>query len=387
MTDELTLIHAAHVNRRQGIALGLATIMGHNDLAQSASLPIIKSPLIGVNCFDLFYGLLVDSHRTRHPNTRLRELRMHQIPLVRFACCPFSAKEWSHYKNKREKYFNLLDSVFEAAEYQKIKLVPSLFWNPSSVSDLVGEPVSAWGRNGSATRDFMSRYTEDIISRYKNNPSVFIWEFGNEFNSYADLPNALNWWPKVDIANGTPSSRSKFDLITASECASAFSHFARIAKQIDPQRWVSAGSDIPRANAFNLSRGKFNIDNEVEFGTAVTVLAPDPVDVISIHLYLQREGKYFESRPSRFENILNEVTKAAHQAKKHVYVGEFGVARMNDPEIERQIFTRLLNSIINSEVDWATLWVYDLWNQEKDWSIRFDNDRAWQLELIAMANH
>jgi Cellulase (glycosyl hydrolase family 5) len=342
--------------------------------------------IIGVNCFDLFYGLIVDPQRTRHPNARLRELRMKQIPLVRFSCSPFWAKEWGHYQNNRAKYFSAMDSVFEAAETQQIKLVPSLFWNPFSVSDLVREPVSAWAREGSATRDFMRRYTEDVITRYKGNTSILMWEFGNEFNSYADLPNALQWWPKVDVAMGTPASRSKLDLIKASDCASAFAYFASIAKQIDPQRLVGTGADIPNFNAQNLARGSFSVDTESEFRAALTKLTPSGVDVMSIHLYPQREGKYFGKKTTNFASILSEATASAHTAGKKVFIGEFGVPRMTDAEAERQTFGRLLDSIVASKVDWAALWVYDLWNQEKEWSVRFDNDRAWQLELIAVAN-
>lgn len=362
---------------------GLVTSVAMADRARANG---IGSGNIGVNCFDLFYGLMVDPQRTRHPNARLRELRMKQIPLVRFSCSPFWAKEWGLYQNSRAKYFNAMDSVFEAAEYQQIKLVPSLFWNPFSVSDLVGEPVSAWGREGSSTLDFMRRYTEDVISRYKSNTSILMWEFGNEFNSYADLPNALQWWPKVDVTMGTPASRSKLDLIKASDCASAFAYFASIAKQIDPQRLVGSGADIPNFNAQNLARGSFNVDTESEFRAALTKLAPSGVDVMSIHLYPRREGRYFANKASSFASILSEVTASAHAAGKKVFIGEFGVPRMTNAEAERQTFGRLLDSIVASKVDWAALWVYDLWNQEKEWSVRFDNDRAWQLEMIQKAN-
>lgn len=356
------------------------------DTAHATSTTAPNCTKIGVNCFDLFYGLLVDPQRTQHPNARLRELRMKQIPLVRFSCGPFWPKEWRHYQDNRAGYFKAMDSVFEAAEYQQTKLVPSLFWNSCSVSDLLGEPVSAWGREGSATRDFMRRYTEDVVTRYKSNSSILMWEFGNELNSYADLPNALKWWPKVDVAMGTPPSRNKLDLISAADCASAFAYFASVAKKADPARLISSGADIPNFNANNLSRGSFVADKEQEFRLALTQLVPNGVDVMSIHLYPQREGKYFNNKASNFESILREVSAAARQFGKRTFIGEFGVARMASPEIERQTFTRLLDAIVASKADWAALWVYDLWNQEKEWSVRFDNDRAWQLDLIAQAN-
>jgi Cellulase (glycosyl hydrolase family 5) len=341
---------------------------------------------IGVNCFDLFYGLLVDPQRTRNPDVRLLELHKNKIPLVRFSSSPFWPREWAMYKNDKAKYFKAMDSVFDAAERRQVMLVPSLFWNPSSVSDLVNEPISAWGKEGSKTRAFMSQYTEDVVSRYKGNSSILMWEFGNEFNSYADLPNALRWWPKVDEAMGTPSRRTSLDLIKASDCASTFAFFASVVKQFDQQRLVGSGADIPNFNAQNLIQGSFTADTKQQFRSALKTLTPNGVEVMSVHLYPQREGKYFSSTSSNFSSLLNEVMASAHSASKRVFVGEFGVVRSSNQEMERQTFTRLLDAIVASRVDWAALWVYDLWTQEKDWTVRFDNDRAWQLDLIAQAN-
>ncbi len=390
MESQSSVDMMAHVcTRRQllGLPLGAALgLQGSHAATNGSTSPSISSHSIGVNCFDLFYGLLVDAAKTRHPNARLRELRMHGIPFVRFASNPIYPKEWALYKTNPSKYFGILDGVVAAAEYQNVALVPSLFWNAPTISDLVGEPVSDWGRDGSLTREFMQRYTSEVVGRYSKSPAILMWEFGNEFNSYADLPNALNWWPKVSVPMGTPASRSKRDLIKATDCASAFAHFAREAKRLDPARLVGSGADIPIFRATNLALGKSGADTPSEFRTALAQLAPDPMDVLSIHLYPNREGKYFGGRSSQFEDILFELTATAQAQGKRVFIGEFGVPRMSNPEAERQTFSRLLNSIVASKVDWAALWVYDLWNQENEWSVRFDNDRAWQLDLIAQAN-
>lgn len=357
-------------------------------LVSGSSVKTIKNKAsqFGVNCFDLFYSYLLNPNQNRHPNARLRELRMHGIPLARFACSPIWPKEWTLYQRDSKKYFALLDEVVSAAEYQGVSLIPSLFWNAVTISDLVGEPISYWGKENSATREFMQRYTSEVIGRYEKSPAILMWEFGNEFNSYADLPNALKWWPRVDVNQGTPVARNDQDLIKATDCASAFAHFGRVAKSLDPSRLVGSGADIPNPRAMNLVRKKWDVDSSADFRTALGFLAPSPMDVLSIHLYPQREGSYFAGKPSQFHNILSEVTAVARVLRKRVFIGEFGVPQIKNVTQEKLTFVRMLDALVDARVDWAALWVYDLAHQEGEWSVRFDNERAWQLELIASAN-
>ena len=58
---------------------------------------------------------------------------------------------------------------------------------------------------------------------------------------------------------------------------------------------------------------------------------------------------------------------------------------MKDKDEEKVKLRRLLDSFVSMQVNWAALWVYDRIN-DHDWSTRFDNDRAWQLELVAQTN-
>ena len=366
--------------------IALAAGMSRTSAQTSSLKNKIPDRAIGVNCFDLFYGQLFNHRGVRHASERFKELRRGGIPFVRFSASPFWPKEWSIYRNDPVGYFGVLDEVVAAAENNRVGLVPSLFWNPVSVSDIVGEPVSDWGRPDSRTRAFMVEFTEKVVARYRHSDAIWMWEFGNEFNAYADLPNALTWWPKVDVSMGTPAKRSAADLMSVVSCADAFSHFGRIVRRLDPLRYVSSGTDIPRYNASNLVTGKWIADSPSQFRAAIKQVTPDPLDVISIHLYPDREGKYFGSiKSSQFADILSEVALVGKAFRKKIFVGEFGVARMKDKDEEKVKLRRLLDSFVSMQVNWAALWVYDRIN-DHDWSTRFDNDRAWQLELVAQTN-
>jgi hypothetical protein len=368
--------------------------------AQTSSLLNgIPDRAIGVNCFDLFYGQLFHHRGVRPASERLKELRHGEIPFVRFSASPFWPKEWLLYHNDPFGYFGVLDEVVAAAENNQVGLVPSLFWNPVSVSDMVGEPVSAWGRSDSRTRAFMVEFTEKVVARYQHSASIWMWEFGNEFNSYADLQTAVNQtdlenllkrWPRVDVSKGTPARRSVVDLMSVTNCADVFAHFGRVVRRLDPTRYITAGTDIPRYNASrlasNIAEGKWLPDSPAQFRTALKQVTPDPLDVISVHIYPDREGQYFGlGKSSQFSDILYEVVTAGRGLGKKIFVGEFGVPRMNSRDEEKRKLRRLLDSILSTKVNWSALWVYDRMGDE-EWSARFDNDRAWQLEWIAQAN-
>lgn len=381
---------ATNINRREFFRSvgGLLLAAAANKAVAEAGGGLLPVPVraFGVNCFDLFYGRLFRHGGVRPASVRLRELSTRGIPFVRFAASPFWPREWSAYRDDPARYFAVLDEVIAAAESNRLGLVPSLFWNPVSVSDLVGEPVSDWGRAGSRTRAFMDKYTEQVVKRYQSSSAIWMWEFGNEFNTYANLPNALKWWPKVDVSQGTPPKRSMRDLMTTAGCADAFAHFGKIVRQLDSRRGITAGTDIPRYNVSNLAAGRWWADSPTQFRAALGEVTPDPLNVISVHLYPDREGRYFGfGNSSQFSDILREVGKTGRSLGKQVFIGEFGVPRMADRDEEKRQFRRLLDSIVAAPVNWAALWVYDFGFQEK-WNVRFDNDRAWQLEWIAQAN-
>ena len=43
----------------------------------------------------------------------------------------------------------------------------------------------------------MRTYIREVVSRYVNSPAIWGWEFGNEYNLPADLPNAADHRPPI----------------------------------------------------------------------------------------------------------------------------------------------------------------------------------------------
>jgi len=327
---------------------------------------------IGVNGFDLFARTLRDPADTSYRDG-LAALGERGIPFARFMCGGFWPVEWRVYREDRPEYFRRLDAVVAAAEASGVGLVPSLFWHMPTVPDLVGEPCSAWGNPASATHRFMRAYVREVVTRYRTSPAVWGWEFGNEYNLAADLPNAATHRPKTVPRLGTPTVRTGRDDLTHAMMRTAAAAFAREVRACDPHRLITSGNSMVRPSAWHQAHeGTWGRDTPDQFADMLLADHPDPVNVVSVHCYRENVER------------IALAAKVAREAGKPLFVGEFGVQGPTTPE-SRKAFDRILNAIEQHRVPMAALWVFD-YRRQTDWNVTPSNERSWQLEAIAAIN-
>jgi hypothetical protein len=216
---------------------------------------------------------------------------------------------------------------------------------------------------------------------------VLAWEFANEFNAYANLPNATRWWPRLSVEMGTPAQRTPADLITSVNCAQAFSAFASELRRHLPHAGVSSGADLPLFNSENLLMGQAAPDSAAQFAQALQRLAPEGCDFLSVHVYPEKVGKFvFDGQPQEPASLLQQFVRTCRERGKRSFVGEFGVeSALTSFGVERK-FHGLLQAIVDARVDHAALWVYDFIQQEGRWSVSLENNRSWMLKAVAAAN-
>jgi hypothetical protein len=118
----------------------------------------------------------------------------------------------------------------------------------------------------------------------------------------------------------------------------------------------------------------------------LNLTSPDPMDAISVHCYqdLPKAKGFWRDEQDR----LDAAVAAAHKIGKPLFVGEF--APVNDypadsPE-KRDSFQKFLDKMDRLQVPLAAAWVFDLAQQEADYSVTAANQRAWQLDVLRKQN-
>lgn len=344
---------------------------------------------IGVNYFNGFSRALLDPGDKSY-NYGFEVLAKYDIPFARFMAGGYWPSDNRLYMQDKDAYFELFDAFVASAEAHGIGLIPSLFWYHSNVPDLVGEPRSGWGDPDSKTIGFMREYVREVVTRYKDSPAIWAWEFGNEYNLEKDLPNAADHRPAVHPNLGTQQSRSELDDLTHEHVAAALEEFAKEVRKYDPGRLIVSGNSIPRPGAWNQREHlKFGQDTVEQFKIMLLAENPDPLDGISVHYYLTKSDRF--GKPEDVDEVLEIMAGTAREAGKPLFIGEFGVGEAEeeggliDHELARERFADLASSIDRAGVPLAALWVYDFWGQP-DWSVTGDNRRAYQLEAIRELN-
>jgi len=362
-----------------GVMVGLAYADGQNGLTvKDGRLYRDGLPYRGVGCnyFDLFLRVL-NKPDDNSSLEGLERLAAAGIPFVRFAG-PYSTKEWRFYQDNREEYFRRFDLVVRAAEKNGIGLIPSLFWS-LSLSDMQGEPRDQWGNPQSRTLQLMRQYTGDVVERYKDSPAIWAWEFGNEINLRVDLPNAAQFRPKSGTAR---------DDTTSAHLVTMLSEFARTVREHDSWRPIFSGHSHPRMYAWNNTASKsWKPDTPDQAREIILRDNPGPLNTIGIHLYGdQSVEKELGAWVSNRLHYLKWLKGVATEAGRPLFVGEFGLAERKDDREVRPVFEALLAEMDQAKVDLAAFWVYDLPKKGCPWSVKFDNKRAYMIELTAEAN-
>lgn len=330
---------------------------------------------IGVNYYDAFTRTLEKVPRTNY-DAGFRELASRKIPFARFSAGGYWPSEWGLYQTNRTEYFSRFDGVVRNAEKHGVGLIPSLFWQLSTVPDLVGEPCNRWGDTNSRTVAFMREYTRELVTRYAQSPAIWGWEFGNEYNLSADLPNAAEHRPPAVPSLGTPVQRTSEDELTHAAIRVAFREFALEVRKYDSQRIIISGNATPRVSAWHQAKEKsWKRDTREQFAEVITADNPSPVNTLSVR------GYDLTADIGRLEQVMT----VAQSIKKPLFVGEFGVPGAGTMD-SKQKFANILAAIETNHVPLSALWVFDFNGQARDWNVNVTNDRSWQLDAVQQAN-
>jgi len=342
---------------------------------------------IGVNYFNAFYRTILNTSDTTY-SAGFKYLSDNKIPFVRFSATGFWPNELSLYQTNKTLYFSALDKFVKCAERNGVGLIPSLFWFYATVPDLMGEHMNQWANPNSKTIAFMRTYTAEVVSRYKNSPAIWGWEFGNEVNAYCDLlDQAINYLPKVSVSQGTPATRTIEDAFTTNILRAALTEFTTTVRMYDPDRPIFSGNAMPAANMYHRYKYQNWIqDSSSDFTALLDAQNPASLGTLTIHTYPDQEFKYFSNSMDSLSQIIQEAMRSSKELKRPLFIGEFGSPKTLGATLEAQKFQELLTAIIDNKVQLSSLWVYDFSYQDADWNVTPTNSRKYQLDAIINAN-
>ena len=262
----------------------------------------------------------------------LKKIAASKIPFIRVPFSGFWPNELQVYQDKPDQYFREMDLFVKTCEENNIGIIADLFWTKFSVSDVVGESVNQIGNPASKTMEYARKYVRDVVSRYKDSPAIWGWEIGNEFNLAADLDKQGEpplGYPYVLASKGTPAQRGPADRITSQDVEVYFTEVEKAIRSIDSYRMISNGTADFRANQYHLrtERALRQDDTVEELRAIMNVFSPRTVDVISVHITLDKDKDGMSQkrfgRTVELEELLAIYVKLAKQSKKVLYMGEF----------------------------------------------------------------
>ena len=253
-----------------------------------------------------------------------------------------------------------MDLFVKTCEENNIGIIADLFWTKFSVSDVVGESVNQIGNPASKTMEYARKYVRDVVSRYKDSPAIWGWEIGNEFNLAADLDKQGEpplGYPYVLASKGTPAQRGPADRITSQDVEVYFTEVEKAIRSIDSYRMISNGTADFRASQYHLrtERALRQDDTVEELRAIMDVFSPRTVDVISVHITLDKDKDGMSQkrfgRTVELEELLAICVQLAKQSKKVLYMGEFH----GDTDAN---FVRKVDAIRTSGMQLSSLWNY-----------------------------
>lgn len=315
---------------------------------------------VAVNKFNLFLSFLKGGEDKEQAIKAIEEASKQGFKVIRFSGVGYYPVDMRHWA-REEIYWKAFDELVDVAKKNDVYLIPTLYWNIFLFPDMAGECVQDILHNpDSRSRQYLWLYTYQIVSRYKEEPTILFWELTNEMNLLADLafmhPYGFsngNW-----IELGTSYMRLRRDHFTSDEMIPFIKEWASFIKSIDKNHLIGSGFSIPRAAAQHLRRAKgkgdWTEDTLEEFKIYIRDVHPDPVDLISIHFYPRDGNLRFGNKDENSAVVLEKIKKVADEIGKPIYIGETGDDYSNNPD---SLFLRnVFSEVVKLDIPITLIW-------------------------------
>lgn len=297
---------------------------------------------IGVNMPTLFSDYIAASLTTKdhygtaeksrqHVIDGVNDASKHSIAFMRFWPSAYWPANMTLYFENPQKYWESMDEVFALCRSKHVKLVPSIFFNIELWTMWYGEDRQAIIDPNSKSYAAMHKYAKEIVSRYKDDTNVLMWELSNENFLSADVNQEGRQAPHFTAYQpGAPNIKENYnfkDSLTTDMIQKFYKDMASYIKSIDPNHMVESGDASVRDCSLSLRKSfpnsEWNRDTLRENVASDLYAQCEPLDMISLHCYGPDPSYKCPGSVSTLEYGL-AIINAAHAAHLPVFVGETG---------------------------------------------------------------
>ncbi|MCE5199521.1 MAG: cellulase family glycosylhydrolase [Armatimonadota bacterium] len=301
-----------------------------------------------------------------------------KIAFFRFWATGFHPIEMKLYFDNPNEYWKNMDEVFNLCRQHNIKLVPSIFWEIGLWPLICEEDRSAIVDPNSRTYKAMHKYAREIVTRYKDDTNVLMWELLNEGFLGADVQMEGR-----DLGGGdvylptTKLKRSKYnsgDSLTVPILKQFYIEMTTYIKSLDPNHMVESGDagvrDCSQSLRESFPDQVWVRDTFRQHVGNLLASQPAPLDVFCQHLYGSLDPNFEPDQITKLSALdyFTCTIRAVDAARMPQYIGEFGQVFPSfdkDPDAK---FARTFIDLMDKEgVDLASVWVWHFpWQPENN---------------------
>jgi hypothetical protein len=254
----------------------------------------------------------------------IAEMSESGLAFLRFFGYPNSPAEVQWYFDHKELYWERMDRFMDVCRKLNVKLVPCLGMYPHCDYNLfyAEEGTAAILDHQSRTHQLTYGYAAEMVTRYKDDPNILMWEITNEGFLKADI-----------VMKNDPKH-----LITFDQFQQFYREAASWIKQHDSNHLVTSGDASPRRGSMSRRmKTPWKMDCLRDHLSNFLASHPEPLDVFSIHIYgpmksftgyknreIDAEGYCLFPGDLRSNDYMKALVRTARAADTPLFIGEIG---------------------------------------------------------------
>jgi len=305
----------------------------------------------------------------------LDDARDSGFKFVRFFASPGYPKTMDlFYLKDKNAYWKNMDEVVQECAKRDLKLLPSL-GVVFTFTQYYGEPAQAILDPDSRGSQASYRYIEEFVTRYKDCPTILMWEIHNELMLKADV-NMAGQAVIPGIFTGAKVPRpekSVEDSLSYDQIVSIYRQMSTFIRKIDKNHLITSGDSKVRLECTSrretFPKFKFRTDTYDECVANNINAQPEPLDVYSLHMYdpygVGPKGEVQQMNCKNNMELFEKLILAMRKSERPVLIGEFGKNWQDGKDTDPQEVLDMMKMFDRTGVSLMCFWAWHFKWQEK----------------------